>query len=508
MKRLIFHDTTLRDGDQTPGVNFTVSQKVEIARALCRAKVDAIEAGFAAASPGDARAIRSVAAAVGESAVVTSLARATKADIDAAAEALKDAARGRIHVFLSTSPVHMEHKLKMTPEEVLENTETAVAYAKSLGFEVQFSAEDATRSDRAFLREVLLAARKAGADILNVPDTVGVSAPEEFYDLIRFFTQDPAFDGAVFSVHCHNDLGLAVANSLAGVRAGALQVECTATGIGERAGNAALEQIALGVRTRADLYPVTLGLDTRALMALSRKVSELAGMPIALNAPIIGQNAFVHESGIHQHGMLQNNATYQILDPKDVGRDEAKLLLGKLSGRAAFKKKAKELGYVLEKEAMERAFSAFLQLADRKNLVRDEEVDAILAEVRDEEILSHGYELTAFSIQSNSGGMASADISLKKDGRILRDAATGSGPIEAAFHAVERITETHFNLDAYRIRAVTEGRDALGIVLVRLKEGEQIYSGRGVSVDIIEASVKAYVSAVNRAIYYTEEAHG
>ncbi len=505
MKRLIFHDTTLRDGDQTPGVNFTVSQKVEIARALCRAKVDVIEAGFAAASPGDARAVQEVCREVGEQAIVTSLARATKADIDAAAEALKDAARGRIHVFLSTSPVHMEHKLKMTPEEVLAATREGVAYAATRGFEVQFSAEDATRSDPAFLREVLLAAFESGATTLNVPDTVGVSTPEEYAALIRSFASDPAFEGAVFSVHCHNDLGLAVANTLAGVQAGALQVECTATGIGERAGNAALEQIALAVKTRGDLYPVKLSLDTRALMKLSRKVSEHAGMPIALNAPIIGQNAFSHESGIHQHGMIQNKSTYQILDPADVGREEARLLLGKLSGRAAFRKKAEELGYHLEKEALSRAFNAFLQLADRKNLVRDEEVDAILAEVRDEDILSRGYQLSAFSIQSNSGGMASADISLKKDGEVLRDAAIGSGPIEAAFHAVERITETKFNLDAYRIRAVTEGRDALGIVLVRLKAGEQIYSGRGVSVDIIEASVKAYVSAVNRAIYYTEE---
>ena len=364
--------------------------------------------------------------------------------------------------------------------------------------------QDEVQVDR-FLREVLLAAFSSGAKTLNIPDTVGVSTPEEYSALIRSFAEDAAFDGAVFSVHCHNDLGLAVANTLAGVRAGALQVECTATGIGERAGNAALEQIALAVKTRPDEYPVKLSLDTRAIMKLSRKVSEHAGMPIALNAPIIGQNAFSHESGIHQHGMLQNQATYQILDPADVGREEARLLLGKLSGRAAFRKKAEELGYHMEKDALSRAFAAFLQLADRKNLVRDEEVDAILAEVRDADILSRGYQLHAFSIQSNSGGMASADISLKKDGEILRDAAIGSGPIEAAFHAVERITETKFNLDAYRIRAVTEGRDALGIVLVRLKEGDQIYSGRGVSVDIIEASVKAYVSAVNRAIYYTEE---
>ncbi|MBR6530629.1 MAG: 2-isopropylmalate synthase, partial [Clostridia bacterium] len=362
------------------------------------------------------------------------------------------------------------------------------------------------RSDVLFLREVFLAAAFAGADVLNIPDTVGISEPEGFGALVRTFASDDAFAGVVFSVHCHNDLGLAVANSLAGVKAGALQVECTATGIGERAGNAALEQIALAALLQSEIYRVKVGLDTRELSALARKVSEHSGLAVPQNAPIIGQNAFSHESGIHQHGMLQNKQTYQILDPALVGREEAKLLLGKLSGRAAFRKKAEELGYRLEKDAMTKAFGAFLQLADRKNLVRDEEVDAILAEVRDEEILSHGFELVAFSIQSNSEGMASADISLKKDGKVLRDAAIGSGPIEAAFHAVERITGARFSLDAYRIRAVTEGKDALGIVLVRLKEGEQIFSGRGVSVDIIEASVKAYVSAVNRAVYYTEEA--
>ncbi len=505
MKRLIFHDTTLRDGDQTPGVNFSVSQKREIAQALARARVDAIEAGFAAASPGDARAVREVVAAVGDACVVTSLARATRADIDAAAEALAGAAHGRIHIFLSTSPVHMEYKLKMSEEQVLRATRESVSYAKSLGFEVQFSAEDATRSDPVFLRRVFWDAKEAGADVLNIPDTVGVSTPDEFYRLVKSFTEDEAFSGCVFSVHCHNDLGLAAANTLAGLAAGALQAECTVTGIGERAGNAAMEQVALAVRTRSELFGLALSLETKRLMKLSRLVSAHAGIPIPAGAPIIGQNAFSHESGIHQHGMLANEKTYQILDPKDVGREEATLLLGKLSGRAAFRKKAKELGYALEKEAMDRAFAAFLELADRKNLVRDEEVDAILAEVRDEAILSRGFALSAFSIQSNSEGMASADIALQKDGVVLRDAAIGSGPIEAAFHAVERITESRFDLDAYRIRAVTEGKDALGIVLVRLKKDGRIFTGRGVSVDIIEASVKAYVSAVNRAVYFTEE---
>lgn len=506
MNRLILHDTTLRDGDQTPGVNFTVSQKVELALELCRAKVDAIEAGFAAASPGDARAVEEVARAVGEGATVTCLARATEGDIDAAQRALRPAARGRIHIFLSTSPLHMRYKLKMSEEEVLAATARAVAYAKQTGLEVQFSAEDATRSDPAFLRRVFLAARESGADILNVPDTVGIATPQKFYALVKSFTEDAAFSGCRFSVHCHNDLGLAVANTLAGLSAGATQAEGTVTGIGERAGNAALEQIAMAIKTCADEYPLTVSADTRRFLKLGRKVSTLSGVPIALNAPILGRNAFLHESGIHQHGMLAHEGTYQILDPKEVGREEAELLLGKLSGRAAFRKKAKSLGYELEKAAFERAFAAFLQLADRKNLVRDEEVEAILAEVRDEEILERGFALAAFSIQSNSEGMASADISLKKDGALLRDAATGSGPIEAAFHAVERITGARFELDAYRIRAVTEGKDALGIVLVRLKQGDTVYSGRGVSVDIIEASVKAYLSAVNRAIYYTDEA--
>lgn len=505
MRQIFFHDTTLRDGDQTPGLNFSVSQKVQIARALKAAGVEAIEAGFAAASAAEARAVAAVAEAVGDSCQVTSLARARREDIDAAHAALCGCAKRRVHVFLSTSDLHMKYKLRMTREEVLAAVSEQVAYARTLFDAVEFSAEDATRTDPAFLREVFLRAAAAGADVLNIPDTVGVATPADFGALVRSFAEDAAFSAVRFSVHCHNDLGLAVANTLAGLAAGASQAECTVGGLGERAGNAAFEQVAIALRARDDHYGLTHAVRSEQLIPLARTVSTLSGIPIPVGAPITGANAFSHESGIHQHGMLAHKNTYQILDPEELGLGKPSILLGKLSGRHAFEKKAHELGFFPDREGMERAFASFMQLAERKRLVRDDEVAAILSEVRDAEILSRFWRLTAFSIQSNSLGHASADITLERQGETVRDAATGSGPIEAAFHAVARITKTDFTLDSYRIRAVTEGSDAMGLVQVSLRQGKDTFSGRGVSVDIIEASIKAYVCAVGSALYHLEE---
>lgn len=505
MDRIFFQDTTLRDGDQTPGVNFSVAQKEELALLLEDAGVDFIEAGFPAASPGDFKAVHTIANSV-KACGVTALARANQADIDAAQKALEGAKSPRIHVFLATSDLHLKEKLNLTRAEALDAIDTSVRLARKVCDNVQFSAEDATRADRSFLLEAFCRAKAAGATILNVPDTVGISTPQDFYDLIAFLRANEALFEIPFSVHCHNDLGLAAANTLAGLKAGAIQAECTINGIGERAGNASLEQIVMALKVRGADYQKEFSVDTKKLIGLSKETSALSGVPVSPTAPIVGANAFSHESGIHQHGVLKNRKTYQIIDPKDLGLKESAILLGKLSGRHAFQKKVAELGFDLDPEQLEDAFQAFLQLADRKKLVRDDEVEAILQDQRDARILSEGFHLSAFQIQSNSGGMASADITLTKQGKTLRDAAAGTGPIEAAFHAVDRIVDRRIVLDAYRIRAVTEGTDALGVVQVKIRYQDQAFSGRGVSMDIIEASIKAYVNAINRALFFTEEA--
>ena len=503
MDRILFQDTTLRDGDQTPGVNFSVSQKEELARLLEDAGVDFIEAGFPAASPGDFKAVQSIAAAL-KHAGVTALARANEKDIEAARDALCGAAHPRIHVFLALSDLHLKEKLNLSREDALDAIDRSVRLARNYCDDVEFSAEDATRADRAFLAQAFRRAAEAGASVLNVPDTVGVSTPAEFADLITYLKNADGLRGKCFSVHCHNDLGLAVSNTLSGLAAGAQMAECTINGIGERAGNASLEQIAMALKVKRETYRKEFALDTKKLLNLSKTVSALSGVPVSPTAPIVGANAFAQESGIHQHGILKNRKTYQIIDPEDLGLKETSLVLGKLSGRHAFSEKARELGFSLEKEQLEEAFAAFLQLADRKKIVRDDEVEAILEDQRDARILSEGFHLTAFQIQSNSGGMASADITLSKKGKTLRDAATGTGPIEAAFHTVDRIVDRKVVLDAYRIRAVTEGTDALGVVQVKIRYQEQSFTGRGVSLDIIEASIKAYINAINRALFFTE----
>lgn len=495
MKKIRIFDTTLRDGEQTPGVHVSRAHKLEIARQLERLGTDIIEAGFPAASQGDAAAVSEIAGAVG-GCTVAALARAVEGDVRTAAKALENAARPRIHVFIATSDIHLEHKLKMTREDVVRRTFEAVSLARSLCEDVEFSAEDASRSDRDFLCEVLAEAVKAGAGTLNIPDTVGYAVPEDFAGLIAYVRKHtPGIDGAVISVHCHNDLGLAAANSLAAVKAGAEQVECTVNGLGERAGNAALEEIVMSLRTRADYFGCDTGIEAVQLARTSRLVSSLYGIALPKNKAVVGENAFSHESGIHQHGMLADKRTYEIMTPESVGMGGV-MVLGKLSGSHAFEERLKELGYTLGKEATDACFKEFKALADRKD-VTDEDIMAIVNGYLDS--LGAVYELDSFQIQSGNKVRSMAMVTLSCRGASVSEAALGDGPIDAAFNAVSRLSGAdNIKLEEYNIKAVTEGADALGEATVKISVDGGRYSGRGVSTDILEASIKAYVSALNK----------
>jgi 2-isopropylmalate synthase len=509
-------DTTLRDGEQAPGATLTSDQKLEIAIALSRLGVDGIEAGFPAASPDDLEAVRTIAHEVGREGgpVIQGLARAAKKDIDAAWEAVKEAARPRIHVFLATSDLHMRHKLKMTRDEVLARAEEMVAYARGLGAEVQFSPEDASRSDPTFLHQVLRAVVRAGATTLNIPDTVGYAVPHEYGALIASLRAAVPASSTV-SVHCHDDLGLACANSAAGLAAGARQVECTINGIGERAGNCSLEEIVMLLRTRRDAMKLATGIDTTQLCRLSRLVSRHTGFPVPPNKAVVGENAFAHESGIHQHGMISNRETYEIMRPEDVGARATQLVLGKHSGRHAFAQRLAELGAALDGEGLDRAFARFKTLAERKKEIRDADLMALAAdEVARPPRL---WELEALQVGCGTVGMATATVKLRDiNGAIAVHAAVGAGPIDAAFKAIERIVSSDVVLEELAVQAVTEGTDALGEVGVRVRrpDGEdagrptpqadlprpRVFHGHAADGDIVVASVKAYLDALNRSI--------
>ncbi|MDR1692446.1 MAG: 2-isopropylmalate synthase [Oscillospiraceae bacterium] len=496
MKNIRIFDTTLRDGEQSPGCSMNLQEKLEIAARLEALKVDVIEAGFAVSSPDDFEAVRAVAGSVRRCGVA-SLARATEKDIDAAWEALKGAAKPCIHVFLATSGIHMEYKLKMTPEEVLAKTSAMVRYAKGLCPTVEFSAEDATRSDPAFLARVFSAAVAAGADVINVPDTVGYAAPQEIYELVSYLRANVAGIGkAVLSIHCHNDLGMAVANSLSAVKAGADQVECTLNGIGERAGNAALEEIALSLATKRAFYGAETGIDTKQIYRASRTLSGIIGVTPTPNKPIVGANAFAHEAGIHQHGVLANPLTYEIMNPADVGIPSSKMVLGKHSGRHAFEDRLKDLGFDLSGEALTAAFGQFKKLADRKKAVSDEDIAALAGEQTLE--IADGYHIERFVVNSGSTISAMATVKLSRGDEVQEEASTGDGPINAAFNAISRIVGGGHELEDFSIRSVTEGGDALGEAVVKLKRGNEIITGRGLSTDILEASIKAYVNGINK----------
>ncbi|AOY76370.1 2-isopropylmalate synthase [Clostridium formicaceticum] len=497
-KHIKIFDTTLRDGEQSPGCSMNLQEKLELAKQLERLKVDVIEAGFAIASPGDFAAVKAVAQAI-KDCKVASLARALPADIEKAYEAVKYAEAPRIHTFIATSPIHMKYKLKASEEEVLERSRAMVKYAKTLCSDVEFSAEDASRTEITFLYKVLEAVIEAGATVVNIPDTVGYTTPDEYYTLIQNIRNNVKnIDKAEISVHCHNDLGLAVANTLAAARAGATQLECTINGIGERAGNAALEEIAMALNTRKDLYDLTTNIETTEIYPTSRLVSKLTGMKIQHNKAIVGDNAFAHESGIHQHGMLAHKNTYEIMTPESIGLTNNKLVLGKHSGRHAFEERLNVLGYHLAKDQVNKLFQEFKVLADKKKMIYDKDLEALVEEksVRIKEFCRLGQ----FVINSGNTITPTATVRLIRNDEEIEEVATGHGPVDAAFKAIDKIVGNGFSLEDYALNSVTEGEDAQGEASVKIKMHEEIYHGRGISTDVVEASIKAYINAINKML--------
>ena len=491
-------DTTLRDGEQTPGVNLNIQEKLEIARQLAKLGVDVIEAGFAISSPGDFEAVKAVAQNV-RGITIASLCRTIEKDIDRAWEAVQYAEKPRIHTFIATSDIHMKYKLKMSEDEVLERAIAMVKYSKKFCEDVEFSAEDASRTRIEFLYKVIEAVIKAGATVVNIPDTVGYSTPVEFGRLIKNVKENVSnIQKADISVHCHNDLGLAVANTLAAMADGAVQLESTINGLGERAGNASVEEIIMGINTRKDYYNVTHNIDTTQIYRTSKLVCSLSGVFVQPNKAIVGANAFAHESGIHQHGVLNEKTTYEIMTPESVGLAQNRMVLGKLSGKHAFEDRIKELGYTLSSEEIQNAFEKFKSLADKKKVVLDKDIEALVEEKLSE--VPEIFELDSFQISSGNKTIATATVSLKRESGTITEAATGDGPVDAAFNAMERATGINLELEDYSLKAVTEGKDALGEVAVRVFKNDKYLIGKGVSTDIIEASVKAYLNAINRAI--------
>lgn len=500
MERIVkIFDTTLRDGEQSPGCSMNLKEKIEMATQLERMNVDIIEAGFAAASPGDLMAIQEISKHI-KNCTIASLARSNKDDIDKAWESLKYAVHPRIHVFIATSPIHMEYKLNMTPEQVVKTTEELVSYAKSKCSDIEFSCEDATRSDVDFIARVIDTAIKAGATTINIPDTVGYTTPDEYYNFIVSITEKcPAIKSVDISVHCHNDLGMGVANTLAAIKAGATQIECTVNGIGERAGNAALEEIVMAIKTRKDYFKADTRIDTKQIMRSSNLLTRITGIKVQPNKAIVGNNAFSHESGIHQHGVLKNKQTYEIMTPESVGLDKNKLVLGKHSGRHAFRDKLEQLGYKLTNEELDEAFKKFKALADKKKDVFDKDIEALVS--RQKIDVPRTYELHNYVINTGNVITPTATVSIKKDKMIREEVATGDGPIYASFKAIEKILGRDYQLDDFSINSITEGEDALGDVMVRLSDNGEKFVGRGMSTDIIEASITAYINAINKMIY-------
>ncbi len=501
MQKIEIFDTTLRDGEQSAGVNLNTIEKLEIAKQLERLGVDVIEAGFPAASPGDLDAVKQIANTVKNSSV-TGLARSNKKDIDAAWEALKGSAEPRIHVFIATSPIHREYKLKMSKEEVVERAVESVKYAKQNFAKVQFSAEDACRTELDFLARVAEAAIDAGATVINIPDTVGYITPREIKEIFQYLTQNVRnIDKAILSTHCHDDLGMATANSLAAIEGGAGQVEGTINGIGERAGNVALEEVAVALYTRNDFYKATTGLKLNEIKRTSNLISKLTGMIVPANKAVVGDNAFAHESGIHQDGVLKEKTTYEIITPELIGLNANKLVMGKHSGRHAFKSKAAELGFELTEEKLNDAFKTFKELADRKKEITDEDLFSILADKQTQATDVKGYELSSIQVQYGTEHIPTATISaVLPDGTTVTEASTGSGSVEAIYNTLERIVDEEVKLLDYKINSVGGGRDALAEVHVRVQLNGMESSGRGTAQDVLESSALAYLNAVNRAV--------
>lgn len=495
--RLIIFDTTLRDGEQSPGASMNLAEKLEVAHALKDLGVDVIEAGFPIASPGDFEAVQIIARQV-HGPVICGLARCNPADIDRAWEAVKHSSRPRIHVFLATSAIHREFKLRMAKDEIIQRAVEGVKRAKGYCADIEFSPEDAARTELDFLAEVVERAIDAGATTLNIPDTVGYAVPSQYAAAIRHLKQHVrGIDTVVLSVHCHNDLGLAVANSLAALAEGARQVECTINGIGERAGNCALEEVVMAVKTRGDYFGVQTGINTRKLYHTSRLVAHVTGIQVQRNKAVVGQNAFAHEAGIHQDGMLKERLTYEIMNPEDVGLPQTELVLGKHSGRHALRDRVEALGYHLSDEQMQRVFEEFKKLADRKKLVYDADIEALAeAQIHDGPVV---WTLEAVTCNAGSGTIPSAAVCLwHKAGEVHRDASLGDGPVDAVFKCIERITGVEVTLRDYRIRSVTVGEDAQGEAQVEAEYKGKTFRGRGFSTDVIEASALAFLQVINR----------
>ncbi|SHI99191.1 2-isopropylmalate synthase [Propionispora hippei] len=492
-------DTTLRDGEQTPGVCLEVDEKLEIAQALAKLRVDVIEAGFPIASPGDFAAVSQVAAKIKGGPAIAGLARAGQKDIDAAVNALKQAERPRIHTFIATSDIHMEYKLKMSREQVLARAEEAVRYARKFVEDVEFSAEDASRSDWDFLCQIYTAVIDAGASTINVPDTVGYTSPSEFGALIKYIRDHvPNIHRAAISVHCHDDLGMSVANSLAAIENGATQVECAMNGLGERAGNASLEEIVMALHTRKEFYKAETRIDTTQIYRTSRLVSTLAGISVPPNKAVVGENAFAHESGIHQHGVLNNSLTYEIMRPETVGISRNAIVLGKHSGRHAFEDRLKELGFELDSDTVNMLFVRFKELADRKKMVFDRDIEALVNEKVS--LKPEWYRLSYHHVVSGNQMLATATVRLETSNGVVEHASCGDGPVDAMFKAIEAAVGFKVSLQDYTIKAVTSGEDALGEAIVWVECDDRSFSGRGLSTDVIEASAKAYVGAINKML--------
>jgi 2-isopropylmalate synthase len=501
--QIYIFDTTLRDGEQSPGASMTMDGKIRMARQLERLGVDVIEAGFPTASKGEFESVRRIAGAV-EQVTVAGLARANKADIDAAWGAIQEAARPRIHIFIATSDIHLKHKLKKTREQVLEDAFNAVSYARTLTDDVEFSAEDATRSDLDYLCEVTRAAIKAGATVVNLPDTVGYSTPSEITRLFEKVRTDVAETrGIVLSTHCHNDLGMAVANSLAAIRAGARQVEGTINGIGERAGNVALEEIVMAIRTREDQLPFYTGVQSEQIYKTSKLLSTLTGLFIPRNKPVVGKNAFAHESGVHQDGVIKQALTYEIMTPESVGVPKSSIILGKHSGRHGLLARCEELGFKLSEEELKTVYEVFINVADKKQEVTDDDLVAIVEDALD--LVEEIYRLDYLQTTSGNKTKATATVQLVTDEKSILDSNVGDGPVDATYKTIERITGISGRLLEYSINAVTIGKDAMGEAFVKMKFGDEVVPGHGLSTDIIEASAKAYLNALNKWLSFRDK---
>jgi len=497
-RKIIIFDTTLRDGEQSPGCSMNIAEKLEVGRALAAMGVDVIEAGFPITSPGDFDAVQAVSSEI-RGPVICALARTVEKDIVRAAEAVKPSAKGRVHVFCATSAIHRQYKLKRAKEEIVKMSVDGVKMAKALVEDVEFSPEDAARTEWDFLVEVVTAVIEAGANTVNIPDTVGYAMPAQFGDLIRYLiAKVPNIDRTVLSVHCHNDLGLAVANSLAAVRAGAGQVECTVNGLGERAGNASLEEIVMAIKTRADFLHVTTGINTKRIYPTSRMVSAVTGMIIQRNKAIVGENAFAHEAGIHQAGVLSARETYEIMKPEDIGIPANKLVLGKHSGRHAFRQRIEALGQTLTDAQIDTAFEKFKVLADKKKEVFDEDIEALIGKEisRTQEV----WKLVGVQTTAGSRTVPTATVTLAKEEKEYVDAAIGDGPVDAVYQAIQRITGIQPRLTDYSLRALTSGADAQGEVTIEVEHQGRRFRARGVSTDIVEGSAMAYLAAINRIV--------